>query len=128
MKYKIINFQVPHILVEYSTDDNLHKAYLNVRIDKKLDGSLPQGKELDDYILSYAPDLTTKPDPYAGVDWSPIISKVEKNPEYEVLQKRAESQQYLQSTDWYFARLAELGTPVPDEVLQKRAEARAKLQ
>lgn len=32
---------------------------------------------------------------------------------------------YLNSTDWRFARLAETGEPVQQEVLDKRAEARA---
>lgn len=34
---------------------------------------------------------------------------------------------YLNATDWYFARLAETGQEVPAEVLTKRAEARALL-
>lgn len=36
-----------------------------------------------------------------------------------------EAKQYLNSTDWLFARLAETGEPVPQDVLDKRAEARA---
>lgn len=39
-------------------------------------------------------------------------------------QRQSEARQYLNSTDWYFARLAETGQAVPDEVLTKRAEAR----
>lgn len=31
---------------------------------------------------------------------------------------------YLASTDWYVTRQAELGTPIPEEILQKRQEAR----
>lgn len=77
MKYAIRDFQAPHVLVEYSTDDDQHTAMLNVRIDKKLDGTLPQGEELDAYILSYAPQLPPI-DPYAGVDWTHIKAKVVK--------------------------------------------------
>lgn len=87
MKYKIVSFTAPHVVVEYSTDDDLHKAYLNVRIDKKLDGTLPQGAELDAYIMSFCPQLPPV-DPYEGVDWSSIeavvepIAPVEPTPTY----------------------------------------------
>jgi hypothetical protein len=46
----------------------------------------------------------------------------------ELLDKhQAEASEYLSSTDWYFARLAETGQEVPDEIKQKRADARAVL-
>lgn len=35
-----------------------------------------------------------------------------------------EAKQYLSSTDWLFARLAETGEAVPSDVLAKRGEAR----
>jgi len=35
--------------------------------------------------------------------------------------------EYLASTDWYIVRRAETGVEVPQEVLDKRAEARASL-
>jgi len=76
MQYKIKQFKAPHILVEYATDDGQHKAMLNLRIDKKLDGTLPVGAELDAYILSYSPQLPPV-DPYEGVDWSGIEALVE---------------------------------------------------
>ena len=42
-----------------------------------------------------------------------------------IIDKIAEYKAYLNSTDWRFARLAETGEPVPQDVLDKRAEARA---
>ena len=48
-------------------------------------------------------------------------------PEQLLAQAKAEAQAYLNSTDWYFARKAETGQEVPEDVLTKRAEARAKL-
>lgn len=42
-------------------------------------------------------------------------------------QAKTEAQAYLKSTDWYFARKAETGKEVPEDVLTKRAEARATL-
>jgi hypothetical protein len=130
MKYKIVNFEAPHVVVEYSTDDGLKKSYLNVRIDKKLDGTLPQGTELDNYILSYAPDLSPKEDPYAGVDWSHIQAKVESpslTPDEVLLKEKGEAQMYLATTDWYITRHAETGKEVPADVLEKRAAARLTL-
>ena len=38
-----------------------------------------------------------------------------------------EADEFLRSTDWYVARLAETGTAIPQEVLDMRAAARAKL-
>jgi len=40
----------------------------------------------------------------------------------------SEAQTYLNSTDWYFARLSEIGQAVPDDVLSKRAESRKFIQ
>ena len=79
MKYKIRAFQAPHAVIEYSTDDDQHTLMLNVRIDRKLDGTLPTGEELDAYILSFAPQLPPV-DPFAGVDWSVIEAAVEAAP------------------------------------------------
>lgn len=79
VKYKILSFAAPHVVVEYSTDDDQHKALLNVRIDKKLDGTLPQGAELDEYIMSFCPQLPPV-DPYDGVDWSGISALVPPTP------------------------------------------------
>lgn len=43
------------------------------------------------------------------------------------LRAKADALAYLNSTDWYFARLAETSAPVPGEVLMKRAAARVLL-
>ena len=50
-------------------------------------------------------------------------------PTAEELAARAkiEAQAYLNSTDWYVMRRLELGTDIPADVTQKRAEARALL-
>ena len=51
-------------------------------------------------------------------------------PTPEQLEKlaRAEAQAYLNSTDWYYARLAETGQAVPEGVVVKRFESRELLQ
>lgn len=46
----------------------------------------------------------------------------------ELQAKLAEAQAYLTSTDWYFARQADTGEEVPEEVKAKRAEARTFIQ
>ena len=44
--------------------------------------------------------------------------------QYEVFSRIANAKKYLSETDWYITRQAETGTPVPEEVLTKRAQAR----
>jgi hypothetical protein len=47
--------------------------------------------------------------------------------EYIEVQQRAksnESKMYLSGTDWYVTRQAETGKPIPEDILQKRQEAR----
>ena len=46
------------------------------------------------------------------------------SPEQILEQQIAEASQYLQATDWYYARKAETGEEVPEEVVQKRVQAR----
>lgn len=50
------------------------------------------------------------------------------DPEEVLALERSNARIYLNSTDWYFARLAETGELVPEAVLTKRAEARNILQ
>ena len=38
-----------------------------------------------------------------------------------------EADEFLRSTDWYIARFAETGTAIPQEIIDMRAAARAKL-
>jgi hypothetical protein len=39
-------------------------------------------------------------------------------------QQKYDAREYLKSTDWYTARLAETATAIPEAVLEKRAAAR----
>lgn len=56
----------------------------------------------------------------------PVLSApLAPTPEYLEAARKAEALQYLNSTDWYFARKAETGQDVPADVLQKREDARA---
>jgi hypothetical protein len=46
---------------------------------------------------------------------------------FELNDQRYKAREYLISTDWYAARLAETGTPIPADVLEKRQQSRALL-
>jgi hypothetical protein len=48
-------------------------------------------------------------------------------PEQLAEQAKAEARAYLNSTDWYYARLAETGQAVPDDVVVKRKASRLML-
>ena len=44
-----------------------------------------------------------------------------------IAKEKQEAQAYLISTDWYIVRFADTGVEIPQEVKDKRAEARLKL-
>lgn len=39
-----------------------------------------------------------------------------------------EARKYLKNTDWYVTRQVDTGEPMPDDIKQKRQEARASIQ
>ena len=44
--------------------------------------------------------------------------------QYKVIKKTLNAKKYLSETDWYVTRQAEVGTPIPEDILSKRAQAR----
>ena len=66
-------------------------------------------------------------EPIDGVRRFQIVANPE--PTEEALKQRRidELQSYLISTDWYAIRFADTGEPIPDEIKQKRQEARAEI-
>jgi hypothetical protein len=57
-----------------------------------------------------------------------LKSEAEVLQNQEEINKRIEElQQYLNDTDWYVARYSETGVEIPEEVKQKRAEAREEI-
>jgi hypothetical protein len=60
-----------------------------------------------------------------GVEWLTDEQKADHTATKEQEQINADSLAYLASTDWYVVRQQETGTDIPQEVLDKRAEARA---
>jgi len=70
----------------------------------------------------------------ANSDGKIIIADAEGNPilvdppapteEEQIRQKILELEIYLSQTDWYAIRFADTGEPIPEEIKQKRQEAR----
>lgn len=61
------------------------------------------------------------------IDKSQLVTKEDKEraiQEREIRTLAHESSAYLRETDWYIVRKHETGKDVPQEILQKRADAR----
>jgi hypothetical protein len=54
----------------------------------------------------------------------PIEFTSEQIAEIILNQQKSQAREYLNSTDWYAARLAETGTAIPNAVLEQRQAAR----
>jgi hypothetical protein len=54
----------------------------------------------------------------------PIEFTPEQIAESLLNQQKTQAREYLNSTDWYAARLAETGTAIPEDVLAQRQAAR----
>lgn len=58
----------------------------------------------------------------------PVLEQPEEPTEEELKQKEIiELENYLTSTDWYAIRYADIGEPIPQEVKEKRANARKRI-
>jgi hypothetical protein len=70
------------------------------------------------------------PNPYS--DWDDTLNEWVENSTrkgaFDIAQQVLTHKRYLISTDWYYARLQETGTPVPPEVVAKRIAARIYIQ
>lgn len=54
-----------------------------------------------------------------------LVGYVPEKPEEIVrYEKMQEEQKFLDETDWYVARFAETGVEIPDDIKERRAEAR----
>lgn len=53
-----------------------------------------------------------------------LVFTPEQLEEMETMASRLDAKQYLKKTDWYVTRQAETGAPIPDDISQKRTEAR----
>lgn len=62
-----------------------------------------------------------------GPDGLPVLIERVVTDEQRIIARKREARAYLADTDWYVARMTETSKPIPDDVLQKRQEARALL-
>jgi hypothetical protein len=60
----------------------------------------------------------------AATTATPIEFTQEQISEFALNQQKNQAREYLASTDWYAARLAETGTAIPTDVLEQRQAAR----
>lgn len=64
----------------------------------------------------------------ADVNGNPILIDVPQPSEKEILENEINQLEfYLKSTDWYAIRFADTGIEIPEEIKQKRQEARLKI-
>ena len=101
LKYaKIINEETKLVAVGAETDIDFYKSIgmEEMEVEQAYNGSW--------YLAGYAPEK-----PQSEID----------------AEKIAELQQYLDDTDWYAVRFAETGIEIPEEVKQKRQEAREEI-
>ena len=48
----------------------------------------------------------------------------EETQQYEISIRIMNAKKYLLETDWYITRQSEIGTPIPEDILLKRSQAR----
>lgn len=86
-------------------DENGITHYINPKFEKIMDGT-----EVSEETNIVNPLFTP-----------PTEEEIQQ---YEVSIRIMNAKKYLLETDWYITRQAEIGTPVPEDVLLKRAQAR----
>lgn len=58
------------------------------------------------------------------INWG-NVDKVKTEEDYQHERDVKAAKEYLASTDWYVMRLVETSKPVPEDILEKREEARS---
>lgn len=97
---KVIDEKTKRVSVGLGNNDYFYKSIGM----KKLD--VEQSYDGDWYLLGFAP----------------------KKPETLINKEKIDKlQEYLNSTDWYVTRFAETGVEIPEDVKEKRAEARKEI-
>ena len=84
------------------TDENGVEHFVNPKYEKIFDG---------EEFVELAEEIA----------YQPTGEEVEQ---YELAQKIANAKKYLSETDWYVTRNAETGVLIPQDILEKRAQAR----
>ena len=98
----------------FSLDENIFETY------KEID---------DDYHMRLIDEMNTKGKSIKGdKDGNPILVDPPPPAKKELDDlKLHKLKEYLYNTDWYAIRFADEGTPIPEEIKKKRAEARIEI-
>jgi hypothetical protein len=91
--------------IEKIIDGQVH--YINENYDKIMEEKKKRELENPPHILDISPE-----------EFGIIVENDKRRASNE------ENKKYLSDTDWYVTRLQETGKAIPEEVLQKRQEAR----
>jgi len=91
--------------IEKIIDGQVH--YINEDYDKIMEEKSKRNLENPPHVLDISPE-----------EFAIIVENDKRNASNE------DHKRYLRDTDWYVIRLQETGKAIPEEVLQKRQEAR----
>lgn len=78
--------------------------------------------EVNDSSETYFAEVVTYPDDI--VVYGQVYDAATKTIEDTKASLKAKGLNYLLSTDWYVTRLTETGKPIPEDILEKRKQAR----
>lgn len=108
--------------MENVTENLIETKSSAVFVEKNINGQIHYVREDYDQIM-LEKNLQNELNPPHVLDISPeefeIIVENDKRRSFN-----EENKKYLSDTDWYVTRLQETGKEIPEEVLQKRQEAR----
>ena len=81
---------------------------------------------VEDAFLDSVVEETDTVEDMPTIEWQePTAEEIADN---TIVSDNHQSRQYLADTDWYVTRKAETGKAIPDDILTKREEARAKVK
>lgn len=75
-------------------------------------------------LTPYVPEVTELVRPYAPIEVTKEMIQAELDKLGYVSKEKQDALKYLADTDWYYSRYVDNGTAIPQEVMDKRAEAR----
>jgi hypothetical protein len=106
--------------------------YRNSRANEKFDNFEERFGNFINLFDARKIDIKRNSPPNSYLDWDEQtkewIENANKKAAFDIQEKVDYYKNYLDSTDWYYARLQETGTPVPNDIVASRITARAYIQ
>lgn len=121
----IEDFEYPKVTIDYSEDESYmtFEEWLNetIVVSEAIEATYDEdGMELTPYV----PEVTELVRPYVAPEVTDAeIDELLSTIGY-VSKEVVDALKYLADTDWYYIRYVDNGTAIPQEVMDKRAEAR----